>query len=281
MNVILPEKQKGIKRRTVIYIAILTVCVIAIGIAIYQFFADEKLEVILGLVKSEDEKIEQLKAEFDGIFKNKVIYMESYQENTKIKPDEDLVYTDYQREEKVANNYDLNINIPNINIDNNLAKRYNEEIKQIFQIPIENILQTENKNIIYSVNYMANVENNILSIVILSTFKEGNGAQRTIVKTYNYNLNTNQEVALSEFLNIKQLDNDTVQNTIKRDVQKYQEQTDKLRELGYNVFLRNISDNMYKIENTKEFFMYNGNLYLVYAYGNSNKTSEMDLVIFE
>lgn len=279
MNVILPEKQKGTKRRVAIYIAILTACVIAIGIAIYQFFSEEKLEVILGLSKAEDEKIEQLKSEFDEIFKNKIEYLENYQENVRIKPDEELVYIEYQRQEKVANNYDLNINIPNINIDNNLAKKYNEDIKQTFQIPVETILQTENRNIIYTVNYVANIENNILSLVILSTFKEGNSAQRTIVKTYNYNLSTNQEVTLNEFLNLKEVDNNIVQNTIKREIQKSQEQTDKLKELGYNVFLRDINDSMYKIENTKEFFMYNGNLYLVYAYGNSNSTSEMDLVI--
>lgn len=279
MNVILPEKQRINKRRAMNYIIVLIICIIAIGIAIYQFFADEKLEVILGLVKSENEKIEKLKSEFDGIFKNKIVYIDNYQGNSKITPDEELTYTEYQREEKVDNNYDLNINIPKINIDNNLAKRYNEEIKQIFQTPVENILQTENRNIIYSVNYIANVEKNILSVVILSTFKEGNSAQRTIVKTYNYNLSTNQEVSLSEFMNLKELDKNTVEHSIKKEIQKAQEQTDKLRELGYNIFYRDISDNMYKTENTKEFFMYNGNLYLIYAYGNNNSTSEMDLVI--
>ena len=279
MNVILPEKQRINKRRAMNYIIVLIICIIAIGIAIYQFFADEKLEVILGLVKSENEKIEQLKSEFDGIFKNKIVYIDNYQGNSKITPDEELTYTEYQREEKVDNNYDLNINIPKINIDNNLAKRYNEEIKQIFQTPVENILQTENRNIIYSVNYIANVEKNILSVVILSTFKEGNSAQRTIVKTYNYNLSTNQEVSLSEFMNLKELDKNTVEHSIKKEIQKAQEQTDKLRELGYNIFYRDISDNMYKTENTKEFFMYYGNLYLIYAYGNNNSTSEMDLVI--
>lgn len=279
MNVILPEKQKGTKRRAAIYVAIITVCVIAIGIAIYQFFADEKLEVILGLVKSEDEQIEQLKSEFDSIFTNKIVYTGNYKENEKIKADEELVYTEYQRQEKITNNYDVSINIPNININNNFAKTYNEEIKHTFQIPVETILQTENRNIIYTVNYIANVENNMLSIVILSTYKEGNSAQRTIVKTYNYNLNTNQAVSLDEFINLKELDKNKVQNTIKKEVQNSQEQTNKLRELGYNVFLRNVDDNMYKIENTKEYFMYNGNLYLVYAYGNSNNTSELDLVI--
>ena len=38
---------------------------------------------------------------------------------------------------------------------------------------------------------------------------------------------------------------------------------------------------MYKIENTDEFYIdNNNNLYLIYAYGNENLTSEMDLVVF-
>lgn len=271
MNVVLPEKQKGTKKRVIIYTAILAVCVIAIGIAIYQFFADEKLEVILGLAKAEDEKIEQLKSEFDSLFKNKMISTQNNQE--------ELVKTEYKRQEKVSNNYDIDINIPNINIDDNLAKKYNEEIKVSFQTPIENILQTENRNIVYTVKYMANVENNILSIAILSTFKEGNSAQRTIVKTYNYDLNSNQEVSLNDFMRLKGLDKNLTENTIKKEIEKSKEQTGKLRELGYNVFSRNTADSIYKVENTTEFFMYNGNLYLIYPYGNTNNTSELDLVI--
>ena len=52
-------------------------------------------------------------------------------------------------------------------------------------------------------------------------------------------------------------------------------------EQGYNVFVRNESDDIYKIENTPNFFLGKDNyLYLVYAYGNNNYTSEVDLVIF-
>lgn len=270
MNVTLPEKPKGRKKRTTIYLSIITVCVIAIGIAIYQFFAEEKLEVILGLAKSTDEKIEQLKSEFDNIFTNK---LKSSQGTY------DLVNTEYERQEKVSNNYDLNVNIPNINIDNNLAKKYNEEIKQIFQNPTQDILQTQSRNIVYTVNYVAYEENGILSLAILSTFKEGNSAQRTIAKTYNYDLNNNKEVSLEDFLKIKNIDKNIAQSKIKREIEKSQEQTEKLRELGYNVFARNTADSMYKIENTKEFFMYDGNLYLIYAYGNNSNTGELDLVI--
>ena len=39
-------------------------------------------------------------------------------------------------------------------------------------------------------------------------------------------------------------------------------------------------DDIYKIENTKNFFLgKNKTLYLIYAYGNKNYTSEMDIVV--
>ena len=52
--------------------------------------------------------------------------------------------------------------------------------------------------------------------------------------------------------------------------------------MGYNTNIRDSDADMYKIENAKEFFIGdNGKLYIVYAYGNSEYTSEMDIVIFE
>ena len=49
-------------------------------------------------------------------------------------------------------------------------------------------------------------------------------------------------------------------------------------------FMKNpviIANHMYKVENTPDFFIGKDNhLYLVYAYGNNNYTSEVDLLIF-
>lgn len=40
-------------------------------------------------------------------------------------------------------------------------------------------------------------------------------------------------------------------------------------------------DKIYKIENTSTFFLDKDNyLYIIYAYGNNNFTSEMDIIIF-
>ena len=279
MNVILPEKSRNTKRRVMIYVAILSVCVIATGIAIYQFFADEKLEVILGLVKEDDEKIEQLKSEFESLFTSKQLSAQNYEKISKVNQDKELVDTQYELDEKSQNNYDINVHIPYINIDNNITKTYNEEIKRNFEVPIQTILQTENRSISYSVNYMARIENNILSVALLSTFKDGNKAQRTMIKTYNYDIINNKKISLEDFLEIKEIDKNAAEAKIKRTIEKSEEQTEKLRELGYNIYARDSTDSMYKIDNTTEFFMNNGYLYLIYPYGNNDSTSEMDLII--
>ena len=47
------------------------------------------------------------------------------------------------------------------------------------------------------------------------------------------------------------------------------------------LFERDYTNDIYKVENTTEFFLGKDNfLYLIYAYGNDNYTSELDLVIF-
>lgn len=80
---------------------------------------------------------------------------------------------------------------------------YNKEIEDIFVNKARNVLQSENKNIIYTVEYVANVQDDILSLMIRSNLKEGVSAQRIIIQTYNYDLRNNKEINLEEVLKIK------------------------------------------------------------------------------
>ena len=51
-------------------------------------------------------------------------------------------------------------------------------------------------------------------------------------------------------------------------------------ELGYSKYIRNINDDIYKVENTSTFFIgENKALYIIYPYGNSNYTTEFDLLV--
>ncbi|MBR3162687.1 MAG: hypothetical protein IKF17_01120 [Clostridia bacterium] len=281
MNVVLPEKPKILNRRNVTYVTVLIVCIVAIAIAIYQFFSEEKLGVIIGISKDENQEISELKEEFTNIFTNElqINQKEQVQELKKQEEDKNIVFTKYEKDEKSLNNYELNINIPYINISNNKVDEFNEEIDNIFTKAAENVENSQDRNIIYTVNYMANIENNILSVGILATFKEGNNVQRTILKTYNYNLKENKEVNLNDFRILKNIDNNTLQTRIESEIRTSQEQATKMKELGYDIYSRNLKDEIYKVENTSNYFWYEEHLYLIYAYGNNNNTSEMDIVI--
>lgn len=281
MNVLMPRKPRGYKKRIALYTLLITVCIVAVGIAIYQFFTNEKLGVIIGITRSSDEEIEELKSNFNNIFTNNVNISKNIKNQDEIEKYKNIVVTDYKQQDKVVNNYDLNVNIPKLSLDDELAKDYNNEIKRSFQEPAQYIKQTQNRSIAYTVNYVATVDDNILSLVILATFKEGNNAQRTMVETYNYNLEKNTEVTIDELIQKKNLDKNKIQNTIKAEINNSQNQAEKLRELGYDIYSRNINDSMYQLQNTTEFFTYNNYLYLIYAYGNEQNTSEMDIVIIK
>lgn len=279
MNIQLPGKPKGYNVRIIAYIIIFIICVFAVGVAIYQFFANEKLGVIVGVTNSNSEEIEELKTKFNTIFTNCVEVEQSANSNENKENYQNFVYTTYKKQDKSSNNYDLNVNIPSINSNSDLAIKCNSQIKENFEEPAKYIQQTKSRNILYTVDYIAYIKDNILSLAILSTFKEGNSAQRTMIKTYNYDLLNNTEVKLDDLIQKKNIERNQLENKIELEIKKAQEQTEELRKMGYEIYSRNKDDNMYQLDNTTEFFIYKDHLYLVYAYGNNNNTSEMDLII--
>ena len=136
-----------------------------------------------------------------------------------------------------------------------------------------------NRNIIYTVEYAATVENDILSLIIKSNLKEGANPQRLIVLTFNYDLKNNKEVTLEEIIQKKELKFTDVQNKINEEIKQQQNRVNGLKELGYSIFERDVNNSMYKISDTKEFFIKDDKIYIIYAYGNDALTSEMDLII--
>ena len=84
--------------------------------------------------------------------------------------------------------YEFNVNIPYLNINHDSAKQINEEINSLFYNKVNNILMNSNQYTVYSVTYKAYLNDNILSLIISATLKEGQNPQRVIMKTYNYNL---------------------------------------------------------------------------------------------
>lgn len=284
MKVVLPEKNPFKKREIVIYVVILLVCIISIIIAFYvQFYARIDIGRLLGF-NSEvefgsktEEETELLEEEFDKIFTNSIENAEG-QESKKKESDKPLVYTKTEKKESKLNSYDIEVHIPYINIDNEKVDEYNKEIED-FVNKTNSVLQSQNRNIIYTVEYVANVQDDILSLMIRSNLKEGASAQRVIIQNYNYDLRNNKEITLEEVLEIKDINSSDIQEKIKNEIGEEQKKVEDLKNLGYNIYSRDVTSDIYKIENSKEFYLTNNTLYIIYAYGNESFTSEMDLVI--
>ena len=286
MNVTLPEKEGIKKGQIILYVSIILICIICVIVAFYvQFYARIDLGSSIGLGsesaygnKTEDEVL-TLQSEFSSLFINGTNNDNGENNNKKQEQDKDLVYTSYQRKESKLNSYNLEVNIPHINVDNEITNEYNKEIEDIFLTLANNVLQTENSNIIYTVDYVSNVQDGILSLMIRASLKEGSNAQKVIIQTYNYDLRNNKEITLQEVLKIEKLNEQDIQNRINSKVQEEEEKAKDLQSLGYNIYSRDTSSDIYKIENSTEFYLSANALYIIYAYGNETNTSEMDLVI--
>lgn len=282
MKVTLPEKKFIKTKHLIIYMSIMIICIISVIIAFYiQFYARVDILGIKGdslLGKKSIEEKEVIKSEFDKIFTNSVID-ESNSDNKKKDKNELLVYTNYEKKESKLNSYDVEVHIPQINIENEIIDKYNKEIEEIFKTKTENVLSSENKNIIYSVEYVANVKDDILSLMIRSNLKEGPSAQRVIIQTYNYDLRNNKEITLEEIIRIEKIDSSYVEEEINNTIKDEQKKVEDLKELGYNIYSRDTNKEMYTLENSTEFYLSGNILYIVYAYGNQSNTSEMDLII--
>ncbi len=287
MNVNLPEKFKLSIKQKIAFGSIIVICIIAVIVAFYvQFYARIDFGELLGFSEKQvnignksDEQVENIKTDFDSIFVNKLA---SIPENTiekRADKSKDLVYTKSEIFENKLNSYDINANIPYINIDNKIIEKYNEEIKSNFEDFVDKAMDTENRNIIYSVEYAASVKDDILSLIIRSNLKQSTSAQRLLIQTYNYDLRNNKEVSLKELLDIEGLDVGIAQTKINDEISRAQKKVQDLNSLGYTVYSRNVNDKMYKVENTTEFYMSNNTLYIIYPYGNDNHTSEMDIII--
>ena len=257
------------------------ICLLAIVIIIcIQVLGDDIVDNLFGinsLVKRTEQEEVLLKANFEEIFDNRIESKENLN-IAKVDKSKDIVYTKYQKEEK-SERYDLNINLPYINIKNKEVQDFNKEISDTFEAKSEEILNSEDRNAIYTVKYKASIENNILSVVIYSDLKQDMSAQRVIIQTFNFSLDTNKKIELSDIFELYNLNKKEIQNKIDKDIKEEQRKSDELKEIGYNVFSRDIESSIYDAENIKEFFVYNNNVYIIFAYGNDKITSERDIVI--
>ena len=272
--------------RTLIFRLIIVFCIFAINFGVYwQFFRNTNTNTIEPETPITSDNTEQLEKNFKNIFENKLDYQENNVNTigiTKKDSTKDLIYTWVSAERIVENKYDIKLNIPRINISNTSVEKFNEKVKGLYVDKANDIIVNATNNTVYTVEYMSYINTNIMSLVIKSTLKEGNNPQRVIIQTYNYNLSTNEEITFAQMLEIKGLQESTLKKTISEKIQKANTEAMKLKNLGYNVYVRDLSSDIYEPKNITNFMLgADNNLYIIYPYGNNNFTDEMDVIVFE
>lgn len=281
MNVQLPKEYKVRKRDIVIYTICIIICVVALTIVVTmqvlgegitnKVFHTNKLQIA-----SEEEQL-KLRTDFENMFTNKI---EGKIENVEKKDEsKDIIFTVYENEDNISGNYTLNVHIPNFNIKDENIEELNNKISTEYKQKVNQILNNKGNPIIYSVEYSAYIENEIIFLIIRSNLKESNNAQKQMVYTYNYDLKNKKEITLENIIEKLKHNKNDVQKAIQNYIEEQEKNSKSLKNLGYGIYVRNSKDEMYKIENTKNFFVKNNKIYIIYPYGNTSATSEMDIVI--
>ena len=228
------------------------------------------------------ESQQQIKSGFENLFVNS--FQKSNFDDSKVKKldnSKELVYNGLQYSDTKENLYEMNLNIPYLNIDSDVAKGFNEQTQKIFVNEATKLSgqTTTTGYTIFNVNYAAFINNNILSVGILATLKEGNNPQRLLIQTYNYDLSTGKQVTISDILNNRGLETTAVNKQIYSVITSAQASSDAMESSGYTVYKRDLQSDIYNVTNVQTFMQGpNAELYIIYAYGNSENTSEMDVI---
>lgn len=278
MNLRLEDESEKNKKLKIMYIIIISICVVAV-------IATVVIQIVKKLPSKEPQIdtsiLERYKEDFEKIFTNKVNYLKNNEYKiTRIDESKQIVYTGYENKDNKVSDYNLDVNIPYINIKNETIEKFNKDIKDTFEQKAKNILSTQSQNIIYNVDYCAYVTNNILSLVVRSTLKEGENTQREIIQTYNYNLTTQKEVTFEDLLNFKNITRQDAGNKIKSEIKSVESKVNELSQLGYKIYQRNSNSDIYKLDNISEYFIGEDDvIYVIFAYGNKSNTNEKDIIL--
>lgn len=279
--------RNNMKTPKVLYILIAVFCTFAIIAGVYAQFIEGKSSSRTNEVGNQTETVkdrEAIKAEFNELFTN-TLNLNGYDTTAivRFKADKEIVYPMEKTENTDA--YEIDIHLPVMNIKSDVASSFNKVTQAVFANKANEILKQKEattSKTLYSVDYVAYINGEVLSVAIKSTLKEGDNAQRVMIQTYNYNLVTGAEVKLSDIVTQKAYNKDEVNSKIQQVVTEADAESKAIASAGYNeVYSRNLDDSMYLVDNSSIFLLGpDSKLYIIYAYGNQNFTSEMDIVVF-
>lgn len=281
------------KEAKIIYVIISIICVISIIIGVYEQFFNKKDDntnistngkVEEPIEQIKEKTMEEIKDEFNAIFINGFSSEgKDISDIERINKEKNIVYAAYNIQQE-NDFFNIDLNIPVINIKGDIPKEFNKITQEVFVKKANEVMENTNasEKIIYSIDYAAYINGDILSVIIKSSLKQGNNPQRIIVQTYNYNIKTKEKVTLSNIIEQKNIDEQKLKSKIDRALQIVKREEEILTQSGYSVYVRDLNSDVYKLENITNFFLDNDEkLYIIFAYGNQNFTSELDIVKYE
>ena len=215
-----------------------------------------------GIGTEDDIDVEALEIDFNELFDNK---------------ENEYVGTLYHIKDEKSGKYKIEADIPYVYIEDEIDNKINKEINNVFVNKLLKIINESQSYNILKIDYASSINENIISLAIRCVLKEGNNAQRTIIKTYNYDIENGKELAIMEIIPEGKVED--IQNQINQEIEKQIKKEEAIAQQGYNIYRRDKESDIYILENATEFYIKDNILYIIYSYGNNNYTSEIDLII--
>ena len=236
------------KEAKIIYVIISIICVISIIIGVYEQFFNKKDDntnistngkVEESIEQIKEKTMEEIKDEFNAIFINSFSSEgKDISDIERINKEKNIVYAAYNIQQE-NDFFNIDLNIPVINIKGDIPKEFNKITQEVFVKKANEVMENTNvsEKIIYSIDYAAYINGDILSVIIKSSLKQGNNPQRIIVQTYNYNIKTKEKVTLSNIIEQKNIDEQKLKSKIDRALQIVKREEEILTQSGYSVYV--------------------------------------------
>ena len=269
--------------RYCIYALIVAFCIIAIIVGVNaQFFSikesDEVPDINVSNVVSVNEELD-ISNKFMQLFDNKLPQFKDYPNIEKGDLSKNYLYIYSENPQlpngpytkKLDGKYDIVAYLPVFNINSDVTNGFNNITINYFVKMMNDIVTNGTTNTNLTISFAANVNDNILSVAIIAKLKEGDKPQRIMIQGYNYDLANNKEVKVADVLAKKNVDMATANSKIEKVV----------KSADNTLYKRELTNPIYSIDKVTNFILErNGELYIIYAYGNQANvySSEMDIV---
>ena len=136
---------KKLDMKVMIFGGVILICILALTFAIYFQIFGKNTKAPVNETKNEIEIPEE--TDFNGLFNNQVNLQgyDGINSTNKLEPTKDLVYTTFSLNEIYEGKYEINANIPLININNENAINIDREILSVFNQKISDIIDKSSR----------------------------------------------------------------------------------------------------------------------------------------